>query len=691
MFRSLTLGKKISIGFGICVSIILILVTVSFFGISGIVNNAGEVIDGNKLSGEFTQREVDHLNWVGGLTTLINDPNTHEFLGQVDHTKCGLGKFLYGSGRKNAEKLLPELVSTLKSMEKPHQHLHESAKKINEKYKQADAKLPTFFLEKERDHYVWISTLSDDILQKNSNVSVQLDPNKCSLGKFLKDNKLRSGAIAQNNGFLPLLKSLDKWHKKLHISAKGVDDKLKASKYDEALNSYNSITLKNLAQTKILLQKARKISENDLKGIDISKKIYVSKTTASLRSLQNLIGNAKNIIAKNIMTDEVMLIKANETKMLTIILGLIGIFLGILMSVLMIKNISSILSFVTKELGRLVESAKRGELQDRGNENDTNFEFRPIVQGINETLDGIVTPLNEVINVMDNIAAKVLTKRIEGDYSGDLAKLKLNVNTAAKNLEDAMLQVNIAGVQITSGSEQVANSSQYLSQGAQEQAASLEQINSSIEDLTKKVTESGANAKNAYTIVLSSKDNAEDGSKKMKEMVTAMDQINESSQNIAKIIKVIDSIAFQTNLLALNAAVEASRAGEHGKGFAVVAEEVRNLAAKCAKAAQETTILIEDSTAKVEQGSNFASKTEVSLNEITSGIVKVSDYIEQISNAAEDQSTGMSQILEALTQINIVTQKNAASAEESAAASEELSGQAIDLNTMVSEFELSEK
>jgi methyl-accepting chemotaxis protein len=174
----------------------------------------------------------------------------------------------------------------------------------------------------------------------------------------------------------------------------------------------------------------------------------------------------------------------------------------------------------------------------------------------------------------------------------------------------------------------------------------------------------------------------------MKDMLQSMDEINQSSNNISKIIKVIDDIAFQTNILALNAAVEAARAGQYGKGFAVVAEEVRNLAARSADAAKETTAMIEGSIRKVEIGTNMANETASSLNQIVDGITQAAELVGEIAQASNEQASGVAQVNDGITQVSQVVQTNSATSEESAASSEELAGQAELLKQMVARFKL---
>ena len=264
-------------------------------------------------------------------------------------------------------------------------------------------------------------------------------------------------------------------------------------------------------------------------------------------------------------------------------------------------------------------------------------------------------------------------------------------NSLAKTFEDLtriVSEISLATSQIASGSDQVSSTSQSLSQGATEQAASIEEISSSMTEIASQTKTNAENALEASRLAALAKNDAESGNQQMQGMLQAMTDISESGRNISKIIKVIDEIAFQTNLLALNAAVEAARAGQHGKGFAVVAEEVRNLAARSAKAARETSELIEGSVQKTQRGTEMADLTSASLAKIVEGVSKVTDIIAEISHASNEQSQGINQTNEGLAQVDQVIQANTAAAEEGAAAAEELSSQADQMRHLVSRFRL---
>jgi methyl-accepting chemotaxis protein len=266
--------------------------------------------------------------------------------------------------------------------------------------------------------------------------------------------------------------------------------------------------------------------------------------------------------------------------------------------------------------------------------------------------------------------------------------LGMATQAMVEQVHSALYMVKQASDEVDAGANQISDASQSLSQGATESAASLEEISSSMTEIGSQTKANAENASQANILASQTRKSADAGYTKMSEMVGAMSAIQDSSKQIARIIKVIDDIAFQTNLLALNAAVEAARAGRHGKGFAVVADEVRNLASRSAKAAKETSEMIEGSIDKVDTGTQIAAATEKAFQEILASSVKVADLVGEIAAASNEQAQGILEIGQGLEQIDKVTQQNTANAEETAAAAEELSSQARELSALLAKFQL---
>lgn len=283
-----------------------------------------------------------------------------------------------------------------------------------------------------------------------------------------------------------------------------------------------------------------------------------------------------------------------------------------------------------------------------------------------------------------DLATEVVTST--GDELGDVAA---SFEIMRQRVHKVLLEINQGADQVAAGAHNVSDASVALSQGASQQAASVEQLSASIAEIASQTASNAQNAEKANDLTVGTKEKAQLGNEEMQEMLSAMEEINASSANISKIIKVIDEIAFQTNILALNAAVEAARAGQHGKGFAVVAEEVRNLAARSAKAAKETTDMIEGSMEKVETGREIAHKTAEALNAIVGDVSSVADIVANIAKASNEQKLALEQINQGVQQVSQVVQANSSTSEEAATASQNLNQQADIMRASVGKFRLS--
>ncbi len=341
-----------------------------------------------------------------------------------------------------------------------------------------------------------------------------------------------------------------------------------------------------------------------------------------------------------------------------------------------------------QESQSLIDAAYSGDLESRGDIDKFEGSWRELIDGLNGVFAAVVDPVQNAGGVLRALAEGELRNHMEGDYRGEYATLRDNVNTTISRLEATVIPVQVATDYISSYANEISAGNSSLSLRTDKQSGSLQETASSMEQLTGTVIDNADNAKEANKLATGARRSAEYGGDVVKRAMQAMDEINSSSNKIAEIIGVIDEIAFQTNLLALNASVEAARAGEQGRGFAVVATEVRNLAGRSATAAKEIKELIQDSLKKVQAGTSLVNESGETLDEITDGVKRVSDIISRIDVASAEQTAGIERVNRAITSMDDMVQQNAALAEKTSLASGSMRDKAQELEGLMQFFKV---
>ena len=361
----------------------------------------------------------------------------------------------------------------------------------------------------------------------------------------------------------------------------------------------------------------------------------------------------------------------NMLLIVAILLSVAAIVIAVILALMLIRAIVPPI----REIQKGMEEIEAGNLNVQ-----LKYESRDELGQLSDSVRGMVDSLKAIIHDEDYLFAEMgngnfdVQTRIAEKYVGDFTSILTSIVKLRDNLNSTLMQINQSADQVSAGSDQVSSGAQALSQGATEQASSVEELAATINEISGNVKANAENAREASRKAAQVKDQAGESSRRMQEMLSAMTDISSSSGEIGKIIKTIEDIAFQTNILALNAAV--------------VADEVRNLAGKSADASKNTSALIEGSLHAVDRGTRIANETADALNQVVDGVQSVTVTIDNISRASDDQAVSIGQVTQGIDQISSVVQTNSATAEESAAASEELSGQAQILKNLVGQFRL---
>ena len=405
------------------------------------------------------------------------------------------------------------------------------------------------------------------------------------------------------------------------------------------------------------------------------------KTVAAISPIENSNGWSMAIIApKSDFMNSI-----NRTANIGIILMIVMAVIAAAIAVVLGKSIGGRIKACASRLDSLAE----GDLSSPVPEVNINDETGMLAKAASNVVNDLNAMIGDIEYILGEMAAgnfNVGSRCGEELYNGDYHSIYASLSNINIRLSDAMSRINISADQVSTGSDQVSGGAQSLAQGAAEQASSIEQLAATIETISSRVQHNTQNCEDGKRLVDQTVECINSANDDMRRLISAMSDISDSANEIGKIIKAIEDIAFQTNILALNAAVEAARAGSAGKGFAVVADEVRNLASKSAAAAKNTTVLIEKAVAAVSNGTAITEQTAASVTQVEDYSGQVKDIVDRIANASHEQAEMISQVTIGIEQISGVVQTNSATSEESAAASEELSGQANSLKDLLGTF-----
>jgi len=627
-WKNLKLGSKFFVAFGLVIALLIFVAYWAINDIGGIVGNAEEVIEGNKLRTEMEEKYVDHLQWGNEVSKLLTDDETKELHVETDHHKCAFGKWYYGEGRKHAEQLAPELKSLFDEIEDPHMKLHQSAVKINEAFVQAERQLSAQLREAKTDHLTWAHSVKDVLVrnQQVDQIDVEKDPTRCNFGQWYYSEEV-ARMRREHPEFARLLEKIEAPHRELHESVLTVEEHFRNGEIARGKQYYMDVTKPKAYEVLDLIDGVIAWNDTNLEGMDKANRIYEEETMAHLNQVGNLFDEIVESSADYIMTDQAMLHEADNTRNGVVIFSIIAAIAGIILAYVIAR--------------------------------------------------GIINPINKGVKFAQEISKGNLEADVDVDQKDEIGILAKALRDMANKLKDIVGNIRAGADNIAAASQQMSSSSQEMSQGSSEQASSAEEVSSSMEEMTSNIQQNTDNAQQTEKISLNAAESIKKGNDAAQNSV-------ESMREIADKISIINDISFQTNILALNAAVEAARAGEHGKGFAVVAAEVRKLAERSAEAARE----IDE---KSKSGVEISEEAGRQLAEIVPEIEKTSKLVQEITAASNEMNSGSDQVNSAIQQLNQVTQQNAASSEELATSAEELSSQADQLKQIVSFFRVGEE
>ncbi|SQH74476.1 Methyl-accepting chemotaxis sensory transducer [Shewanella benthica] len=710
MFNKVSFRAKLMSSYAVLLSLMIIISIVVYTGVTSLVSNFKMVDHTHKVLQEVAKLEASGVDMETGMRGYLL-AGKEEFLGP------------YTNGNRVFDSLITSLSSTVSDNPSQVKLLRETAETIGNWQKNVTR--PIIQLRADIGDSKSMNDMADVIKQAKG--KKYFDKFRQQMAIFVERETVlmnKRQAQAKMSNSVKELKQLNGWVEHTYkviataqaITAAAVDMETgmrgfllagqeqfltpyhngKARFYKNIDELSNTVS-DNPAQV-ALLSESKNTIDNWI-SLVVEEQITLRREIGNAKTMDDmadLVGQAKGKVYFDKFRGQIKTFKDRETSLMqqrndalisiesmvttfTIFGTLLAVILGAGISLWLTRHVMSLLGGEPIYIAQIAKRVAEGDLT-------INFSSTGNDEGIYAEMKNMVAALKDKVNLAQQMAEGKLDQKVNLASNKDTLGIALQDMIA--NFNDVLGQTQQASLEISQGSESVSTTSVELSEGSNRQAESLENISSSLNQLTAQINVNAENANQARELATQAQLAAKEGSSKMEEMIAAMSDIAESGKSISTFISTIDDIAAQTNLLALNAAIEAARAGEQGRGFAVVADEVRSLAARSTIAAVETAKLIEGSVSKTENGSLIASQTAESLQNIFESISQTSDLVIQISNACNEQAIGAETINQGVVEIDGITKQNNATAQESAAASEQLSQQATELQQMLTRFQL---